>query len=115
MSEWNPASVEDAIQKTVERLEKGVKMVDEAYRAFQKADLDYDIAEAKAFLRAEGSVDARKKQTVLETVEQRIARDAADADYRVMEKNGKALERKLDALRSIGSSVRQAYAQGIGT
>lgn len=55
----------------------------------------------------------RKYRTVLEVVEERIARDTADAEHRLMAANMKALERKLDAYRSIGTSVRQAYAQGI--
>lgn len=112
-TDWNPASIEAAIAETTQRIEEGVVLVDEAYRTLQKADLDFDIAEAKAFLAAQGSVDARKKQTVLDTVEDRIARDAAEAAYKLMDRNMRALEKKLDAYRSIGVSVRQAYSQGI--
>jgi len=46
-------------------------------------------------------------------IEERMARDLADAEHRLMDRNMKALERKLDAYRSIGTSVRQAYAQGL--
>ncbi len=111
--DFNPASIEEAIQDTTRRIEEGVALVDAAYREFQKADLAFDVAEAKAVLSAQGAVDARKKQTVLDTVEDRVARDAAEAAYKLMDRNMKALEKKLDAYRSIGASVRQAYSQGI--
>lgn len=83
---------------------------DAAYRAFLRADHDFDLAYAKAFLRAEGSVDARKHIALLDTEKERDARDVADAAFRLCEKTAKAIHAELDAYRSIGTSVRQAYA-----
>lgn len=110
MSEWSPASIEVAIQKCAERISDGVMKTDIAYRAYLQADHAYDLAYAKAFLTAEGSVDARKYQAELSTENERAARDVADAAYRLCEKTGKAIHAELDAYRSIGTSVRQAYA-----
>lgn len=116
MTDWNPAKIEAVINDTADRIEKGVVLVDEAYRTFLMQDLNFDIAEAKAYIKfGDENVAAheRKYRTVLEVVEERIMRDTADAEHRLMDRNMKALERKLDAYRSIGTSVRQAYAQGI--
>ena len=116
MTDWNPASIEEIINETADRIEKGVVQVDLAYREFLKKDLEFDIAEAKAYvaLGDEGvPAHERKYRTLLEVTEERIVRDTADAEHRLMDRNMKALERKLDAYRSIGTSVRQAYAQGM--
>lgn len=116
MSDWNPARVESVIQETSDRIEKGVPEVDKAYRDFLQKDLDFDVAEAKAYLTARDRGEPAhtcQHHATLATVNERSARDLADAQFRLMEKNMKALERKLDAYRSIGTSVRQAYAQGL--
>lgn len=116
MVDWNPASIEAIIDQTADRIEKGVLEVDAAYRELLKKDLEFDVAEAKAYVAlGEQGIPAheRKYRTVLEVEDERLARDLADAEHRLMDRNMKALERKLDAYRSIGTSVRQAYAQGI--
>jgi DNA-binding transcriptional MerR regulator len=116
LADWNPASIEAIIDETADRIEKGVVQVDAAYREYLQKDLDFDIAEAKAYVAlGEEGVPAheRKYRTLLEVTDERLARDLADADHRLMDRNMKALERKLDAYRSIGTSVRQAYAQGM--
>jgi len=86
---------------------------DAAYRAFLDADREFDIAEAKAYLRARDSglpAHACEYEATVQTQEERIKRDAADAAYKLMVNQMKALMAELDALRSIGTSVRQAYA-----
>lgn len=116
VTDWNPANIEAIIDDTADRIEKGVVRVDEAYREYLKKDLEYDIAEAKAYISfGDENIPAheRKYRTILVVVDERIKRDTADAEHRLMDRNMKALERKLDAYRSIGTSVRQAYAQGI--
>lgn len=113
MSEWSPASVEDAIYKASQRISNGVTKCDAAYREFLKADHAFDLAEAKAYLRARNAgspAHCCEHEATLATEEERAARDVADAAYKLMDKNMKALMAELDALRSIGTSVRQAYA-----
>lgn len=111
MSDWNPASVEQAIYQCVQRIETGVSKCDEAYRSFLQLDHDFDVAEAKAYLRHEKSpAHERKYRTVLDCVDERNTRDVAEALYKLMDRQMKALMAELDALRSIGTSVRQAYA-----
>lgn len=112
--DWNPAMVEAVIRDTSDRIERGVLEVDKKYRQFLADDLAFDIAEAKAYLAANDKpAHERKYIALLATEDARVKRDLADAEHKLVEKNMKALERKLDAYRSIGTSVRQAYAQGI--
>lgn len=88
---------------------------DEAYGAFLDADRAFDMAEARAYLKArEGGAPAHccEHEATIATEEQRAARDVADRLYKLMVNNMKALHAELDALRSIGTSVRQAYSQG---
>lgn len=111
MSEWSPASVEQAIYQCVQRIEIGVVKCDEAYRDFLGLDHEFDIAEAKSYLAAETSpAHERKYITVLDCEQERDKRDVAEAVYKLCDRQMKALMAELDALRSIGTSVRQAYA-----
>lgn len=117
--DWNPVMVERAIYSAAKRIATGVMKADSALRAFQRADHDFDIAEAKAYLALDEKmpVHKRKFEVVLNPDVQaaRDAKDVAEAAYRLMDRNMKALQGELDALRSIGTSVRQAYSTaGVG-
>lgn len=115
MSEWNPASVEAAIYEAAQRIAKGVTICSAAYGSFLQADAAYDRAFAVAYLNAEGPAHERRYRAELESVIERTARDVADAAYRLTDRTNKAIQSELDALRSIGTSVRQAYqSAGVG-
>lgn len=106
--------MEDAIYKCAQRISIGVGKSDVAYRLFLQADQAYDVAYAKAYLDNDDGpprpAHARKYYAELATCNERQARDEADAAYRLVDRNMKAIQSELDALRSIGTSVRQAYA-----
>lgn len=116
MSDWNPASVETAIYEAAQRIAKGVTICGTAYKTFLQADAAFDRALAFAYLRAEGPAHERKYRAEIDetVIASRDARDVADAAYRLTDRNHKAIQSELDALRSIGTSVRQAY-QTAGT
>lgn len=110
-SDWNPAKVEEAIGECSRRISDGVSKTDKAYRLFLDADRAYDIAFAHAYLGGDGMpAHERKYRAEIDTEAKRKDRDYADAAYRLMVSNMKAIQSELDALRSIGTSVRQAYA-----
>lgn len=111
MSEWNPVSVEKAIVKVVDEIALGISKASEAYENFLKANHAYDMAFARAYMSYDGAAHAKKYAAELATEGERLDRDAADVAYRYIERNNKALEKKLDALRSIGVGVRQAYQE----
>ena len=113
--DWNPIMVEKAIYRCSQRIAKGVLKADEAYRKFLDADRDYDVAFAKSYLGQTGPAHERKYLAQMATELERIQRDYADADYKLMVSNQRAIQGELEALRSIGTSVRQAYSTaGIG-
>ena len=111
MSEWNPVSVEKAIVGVVDEIAVGISKASDAYERYLSANHVYDVAFARAYMRYEGAAHAKRYAAELATEDERTARDAADVAYRYVERNNKALEKKLDALRSIGVSVRQAYQE----
>lgn len=110
MSEWNPVSVERAIVGVVDEIVDGIRKASDAYSRFLVTSHAYDLAFARSYMRYEGPAHAKKYAAELATEQERIDRDAADVAYRLIDRTNKALEKKMDALRSIGVSVRQAYA-----
>lgn len=109
-SDWNPASIEKAILDTVNELAAGISKASTAYENYLRATHFYDLAFAKAYMGFEGAAHAKRYAAELGTDGERVARDAADVAYRLVERQNKLLEKKLDALRSVGVSVRQAYS-----
>lgn len=107
--------VENAIYKAAQRIAKGVLAAHKAYRDFLTADHAYDQACARSYLSDElvsSPAHERKYRMILDAkvIACRDARDVADAAYRLVDRNMKALMAELEALRSIGTSVRQAYS-----
>lgn len=106
----NPVQIEATIRGAAERISNGVKVVSERYRDFLHADHAYDLAYAKAYRAFDGPAHEKRYAAEEATADEREARDDADAAYRYAERTWKALAAELDAYRSIGASVRQAYA-----
>jgi hypothetical protein len=71
---------------------------------------DADTAEAKAFLSADGAVDSRKRQALLNC--ERLIREAdvAEAVVRHLKRRGKAIETRIDVGRSFGANMRAEAA-----
>lgn len=111
MSDWNPVSVEKAILEAVDGIVDGIRKASTAYETYLKANHAYEYAFAKAYMAYDGPAHAKRYAAEIGTETERIDRDAADVAYRYVERTNRALERKLDALRSIGVSVRQAYQE----
>lgn len=115
MSDWSPARVETEIYSCAQRIATGVMKADTAYKEFLKKDAAYDRAFAVAYLEAGGPAHERRYAAEVATAVERDVRDVADAAYKLMASNMKAIQSELDALRSIGTSVRQAYqVAGVG-
>lgn len=106
----SPVSVETAIRECANRIANGVKVCSDRYREFLQADHDLDVAYARAFLAHEGPQTEKRYAAELATESQRSKRDTADAAYRYADRQNRALHAELDAYRSIGASVRQAYS-----
>lgn len=106
----NPETVEHNIRNCSDRIANGVMVCDERYRAFLKADHDYDVAYAQAYMCHDGPAHEKRYAAELATRQERAVRDAADAAYRYADRQAKALENELRAWQSVGASVRSMYS-----
>ena len=104
-----PVSVEAKIRECVTRITNGVAHVNGTYREKLRTAAAYDRAFARAYLDATGPAHERRYAAELATVVERDARDVADAGHRYAEGLARALRDELDALRSLGASIREAY------
>ena len=93
--------------------------LDQTVRALEQADRDatekraaYDLAFSRAFLGAQGSMDLRKHESVVETHPQRLAADVADAVVRHLRRQIDATKVRIDVGRSYGAAVRAEIALG---
>lgn len=68
------------------------------------------LAEAQAFLSAEGSMDIRKNTSIVETHEQRLAADVADATVRGLMRTVRTLQSRIDVGRTYGATLRSEIA-----
>lgn len=83
---------------TVELNEKDVEATELAEGA--------KLAEAKAFVKAEGSVDFRKNIAIIDTHEVRLEAKVAEATVRGLIRTVKTLQSRIDVGRSHGATVR---------
>ena len=114
--DWNPVLVEKALWELKERIAKGVMIVDQALKDFDDADEEFVLAEAKAYLACdEYPAHERKYHTVLAVAKERVKRRVAERAFKKATNNMFALKDGLEAVRSIGSGVREAYKlAGVG-
>lgn len=87
--------------------------LDEAVRIIETADRDSvekraaaDLAFSRSFMGATGSVDARKHTATIETHDQRLAADVADAVVRHLRRRIDALKTRIEVGRSVGTAIR---------
>jgi hypothetical protein len=109
MNPHNPASIEAEITAIAERIENSVPVVSRAEQDAADARRVFDIEYARAYLAAEGSIKAKEYVADLATAELRQAYEIAEVAFHHAQRLSRALEKKLDAKRSVGVSVRQAY------
>ena len=83
----------------------GFKIRDAERQAVQKRH-EYTVAKAKAFLCAEGSVQAREAQAVLDTAELKVAADLAEAELRILKSDIRIIEGRMDVGRSVVGVLR---------
>lgn len=72
-----------------------------------------DVVEAKAFLRAEGAVETRKRQALIDADDAESKARVAEALVRTLRAKIRATETDIDVHRSFGASIR-AELQTLG-
>lgn len=106
----NPVQIEQQISETINEIARGVRIVTEAEQLAALRRREFDRAYALAYGKAEGSnAETRKQVTVLATMAEREAAETAEISFRHAQRMARHLEKKLDALRSQGASVRAMY------
>jgi hypothetical protein len=105
----NPVDIENEISSVTDQIARGVRVVTDAEKAAASARREFDRAYAHAYKDASGPIPERKYTADLNTMDEREAAENAEIAFRHAQRVAKSLERKLDALRSQGASVRAMY------
>ena len=87
-------------------LDGTVKALDSAEREAVNRREDYTLANARAFLRCEGSVDFRKNSALVETTVERLAAETAEVVVRGIRRQLDAIKTRIDIGRSVGAAMR---------
>lgn len=105
----NPVTIEQEIGKVTDDIAKGVRIVSNAESEAARLRREYDRAYAMAYQAAEGPMHGKRYAAELATLREREAAEDAEIAFRHAQRTARALEKKLDALRSQGASVRAMY------
>ncbi|MCM6776248.1 hypothetical protein NDR87_18860 [Nocardia sp. CDC159] len=91
-------------------LDERTKDLNEADVAAVNAREAAKLAEAQEFLKAEGSVDARKCKAIVATPELRLAAEVAEAGVRGLQRTIRTLQTRIDVGRTYGATIRSEAA-----
>lgn len=108
-SPLNPVDVEKAIEETKNRIANGVRIVTARDKDRRDRKREFDKAWALAFKRAEGPVEDRKQQAVIDTMAERESYDDAEIAFKHAERTADALTKELFAWQSINNTIRAMY------
>ena len=110
--EWTPVTIEARLRAIANENARLISAAQDLHRAYLDAQRTYDLAYARSYVSANGPAHEKRYLADIGTEAQREAKDVADAAYRHVERMLRGKRDELDALRSVGVSVRQAYSQG---
>ncbi|WP_446224943.1 hypothetical protein ACTWPB_07445 [Nocardia sp. IBHARD005] len=105
-----PNAVVHHLAELARQLDAVTAELNEADVAAVNAKEAAKLAEAQAFLRAEGSVDARKAMAVNATHEVRLAAEVAEALVRGLQRTSRTLQTRIDVGRTFSATVRSEIA-----
>lgn len=100
------STILDHLQSISRDLDKAIEDLETLELAAEKAEAVYRVEKAKAFLSAEGSVQAREHQAILATQTELIERGEAAALARVQVQRVKSLHARIDVGRTVASAER---------
>ena len=80
-----------------------------------ETEIEYEKAYARNFLALDGSIELRKQQALLDTWQERMEKETAEAMVRVCKERIRKLHAQLEVQRSINAAQRaQFMAEPIG-
>ena len=77
---------------------------------FVRAEHIHRVGFARAFMAAEGSMDARKQLATIATDEIRLAAELAGASHRACQERLREIRSRLDVGRTLSAAIRVEYA-----
>jgi hypothetical protein len=101
-----PNDVALALAKLGRDLEATVRSLDQADRDAVNARENYTLALSRAFLKAEGAMDLRKHQSIVETHAERLAAELAEQMVRGLRRQVESIKVRIDIGRSYGSALK---------
>lgn len=103
-------------QDTLERLAELSRELDDViveYDTYERdaieADIEYEKAYARIFLSLDGSMELRKQQALLDTWQERLDKEIAEAQVKVCKERIRKLHAQLEVQRSINAAQRSQF------
>jgi hypothetical protein len=108
--------------KIIERLQECSRLLDAAQpdlaefdEAAVRAKQAYEVAYAKAYLKAEGSIEARKAEAVIVTAGEALEAELCAAKVRACRERIRTLGAQLDVGRTLSAAIRSQFqAEPVG-
>ena len=112
----NPVEIEAGLRKVARMNFLGIRIVTEAEKEARKKAAEYDRIHANACFNHQGPAYEKKWAAELhpDVIAAREAKDVAEVAFKHAERRQRELGKQLDALRSIGTSVRESYRSDTG-
>lgn len=104
------------IQKTLENIAHCSRLLDETVVELGELDLEHVyaksdaiVAYARAFMSSDGPMEVRKQQSLLDTFQERLDEELAEAKLRACKARLQKLHAQLDMLRTINAAQRAQF------
>ena len=106
MSDITPNGAVMELTRLSRTLDEAGYRLHDAERKAVNARHAFTIAQAKAFLVAEGSIQARQAQATIDTADLRVGAELAEAEVRILKSDIRILEGRMDVGRSVVGVLR---------
>lgn len=108
--------------EVVKRLSELSRMLDAATEEIAQLDdfavrakSAHEVAFARSFLSAEGSMDQRKQVAILACADEKLAMEIAEAQVRAVKERINTLRSQISIGQSLSAAIRQQFSsEGIG-
>jgi len=106
MADITPNSVVSGLLELSRELAELSKDLDQLEADAVNSREDFTLAEAQAFLRAEGAMDIRKRQAIIDTHSERLVAETAEALVRGRKRQIDSIKVRIDVGRSAAAALR---------
>lgn len=110
MNDITPNGAVLELAKLSRQLDEAGYRIKDAERKAVNTKHTFTVEYQKAFLRAEGSIQARQAQATLDTADARLSAELAEAELRILRSDIRILENRIDVGRSVVGVLRAEAA-----